>query len=297
MLFRHHVERNRTSSGGGTTSRYELRGEPIEPIEGDRLFAWEHYLAAAGFYIGAPHPYRDGQFCTELDCKDVRNVLTATLVYSRDSLDLFDREPRWTTGTHEEEVTVYHRYEGDERILIDNHAGTVLPQKLRLKFPKWTARRFFPEEPTWIQEFDNQTNSDSVTVRDTPCAKYTIKMLDFSIGEKQMHAPSGQEYVEGTIHVAYNPNQWRTEIPNKGRYELTEDFNFVTGQAIEGTVRRVHMINADGSYVTEDEWLDELGRRYRDGNGNLRTDLTEDEKIVFRDRLLPARPFAELLGA
>ena len=148
--------------------------------------------------------------------------------------------------------------------------------------------------PKWVLDYDdNPINSDGVTLRGLTFPKRTLQLQGLRIPEATIE--NDVKFFALTFSLHYKKNEWDLVLLNEGmneRVKLASPIPQSNGPP--RTHKTEHAKDDKGEKVAEPVLLDKNGARFRDKNGNIRTDLKDRDTVNNTYKIYKELPFGIL---
>lgn len=270
-----------TSGTGGVENPGEW-SERWTAIMSSPLDPWrEVFEQFPEFAPGRPHPEIPLAYHQTFNVNNVNDAPAYEFdfkykIYTPENLKPLDREVKveWESIEVEEPVIV----DINKKPLL-NTAGELLrgitaaKTLYELKFT-----RNEPSVPPWILRFPNAINEDAVKIDGLTFPATTLQFKKLRVSSRQGDAVTGF-YRSVSYSLFYNPDTWLTQVINQGLSEIvvTEDR---VGKKHAKAVRILD--DETGEAITEPVPLDREGKRPRDKDGVIITNLEPDDIVILK---------------
>jgi hypothetical protein len=240
-----------------------------------------------------------------------RRVRQQARGFNRDGHYLFSLEVEYATDAPEEDHDRINPLEIPAEISADtmqitrvverdeqgnpivNTAGSRLLE-LNEEYDLWRIQvtKNIARFPPWAKQYAGAVNSDTVRIDGETFAPRTLKFATPRLSSRDVMNQIPFRRLD--FSLVHNEQTWDRFLLNRGveEIEVRTVVNPQTGEEEEREVR-VPIVDEDGQPIADPVFLDDAGRQFRDGDGNVRRP-ERDEIIILRFRTRKQLPFSIL---
>lgn len=206
----------------------------------------------------------------------------------------FDFKIDWEWESSVLEIPAYT--DRNDKPLVTTAGEPIQGLTRRLKL--WTLKgtRNVPGVPSWFRDYGVSVNSDTTNVDGEDFKPNELQLQRISLGKWDSEIIDEIEYLYRPLSFEFwfNPLTWSTAALNLGYNELvvTKVVND-KGKTVDKPIQ-VRATN-DGEETKNKVFLDDDGKRPRDKNGNIKTQLDPEDIVVLQFDLDDELPYTPLL--